>query len=133
MKIVKIKNHYMFKSSNPYGTHDYLLYKDRATGEVRAVKLTHLYSKDPKRFAQLKRGLLKKMDFPHRETPSGVDKHYKTTDVNGRPIDPNSRFINTNVYRKARVSSKQADDVLRFVKRKKPKKRWSLNKKRGPL
>lgn len=133
MKIVKIKNHYMFKSSNPYGTHDYLLYKDRATGEVRTVQLTHLYSKDPKRFAQLKRGLLKKMSFPHRETPSGVDKYYKSTDVNGRPIDPNSRFINANVYRKARVSAKQAKDVTRFVKREKRKKHRSLNKKRGPL
>ncbi len=72
MKIAKIKNHYMFKSNNPYGTHDWLIWKDRKTGETRAVELTHLYNKDPKRFAQLKAGLLKKMNFKHRETPSGV-------------------------------------------------------------
>lgn len=131
MKIAKIKNHYMFKSSNPYGTHDYLLYKDKATGEVRAVQLTHLYSKDPKRFAQLWKGLLKKMDFQHRETPSGVNKFYKSTDANGRPINPKSRFVNTNIYRKAHISGKQASDVLKFIKKSKPKKLQGT-KKSGP-
>lgn len=121
MKIVKIKNHYMFKSSNPYGTHDWLIWNDGKSGETRAVELTHLYNKDPKRFAQLRKGLLKKMNFKHREMPSGVNKFYKTADSKGRPINQNSRFVNSNVYRKAHISSKQEKDVLNFVKRKKPK------------
>ncbi len=130
MKIAKIKNHYMFKSNNPYGTHDWLIWKDRKTGETRAVELTHLYNKDPKRFAQLKAGLLKKMNFKHRETPSGVGKFYRNADAKGRPINPNSRFVNTNVYRKSRISSKQAVDVKNFVKFKNPRKVTSKKKKR---
>lgn len=119
MKIAKIKDRYMFYSKNPNKTHDYLVYKDKSTNEVRAVQLTHLYNIDKKRFAQLKSGLLKKMYFKHRETPSGVNRTYITTNVYGSPIDLNHPDVNLNVYRKYRISNKQKNDVLKFAKTKK--------------
>jgi len=118
MKIVKIKNRYMFNSSKPNGTHDYLVYKDRTTNEVRAIELTHLYNRDNYNFCLINRGILKKMRFKHRETPSGVNNGYFTKDINGKPIDLNHKDVNLNAYRKYRISNKQFYDVIRFARRK---------------
>ena len=117
MKIARIKNRYMFNSSNPNGTHDYLIYKDNRTNEIRAIELTHLYKKDNYRFRQLRTRLLKKMKFGHRETPSGVNNGYKTKNVYGTPIDLNHKDVNLNIYRKVRISNKQKNDILSFATR----------------
>ncbi len=119
MKIARIKNRYMFKSNNPNGTHDYLVYKDKSTKEIRAIELTHLYKRDNYRFAQIKSGLLKKMRFSHRETPSGVNNGYLSVNANGNPIDLKHKDIDLNVYRKTFISQKQQCDILKFAKRKK--------------
>ena len=108
----------MFKSKNPNGTHDYLVYKDAKSNEVRAIELTHLYHKDKYRFVLLKQNVLKKMRLPHRETPSGVNNHYFVTNVHGKPIDLNHRDVNMNIYRKKRISKKQQLNIISFAKRK---------------
>lgn len=117
MRIAKIKNRYMFNSSKPNGTHDYLVYKDRTTNEVRAIELTHLYKPDRYRFLQIRNGILKKMRFKHRETPSGVNNGYLNKNINGQPLDLNHKDVNLNVYRKVYISNKQKQDILRFANR----------------
>lgn len=121
MRIAKIKNKYLFKSSNPNGTHDYLVYRDKNTKQLRAIQLTHIYKKDKKRFNQIKQNQIKKMNFKHRETPSGVTKKIYNVDVNGKPLDLLNHNINLNVYRKTRISKKQQDDILKFVGKRKKK------------
>ena len=118
MRIAKIKNRYMFNSSKPNGTHDYLVYKDRNTSEVRVIELTHLYKPDRYNFSLINRGILKKMRFGHRDTPSGVNNGYFSKNINGKSIDLNHKDVNLNVYRKVRISNKQSNDVIRFAKRK---------------
>ena len=128
MCIARIKNRYMFKSKNPNKPHDYLVWTDSSTGQVRAVELTHLYEIDKYRFAQVKSGLLKKMKFRHRETPSGVNNGYVYKNINGGPIDLTHPDVNLNAYRKAYISSKQIRDILKFAN--KPKKRKKKKKKK---
>lgn len=119
MRIAKIKNRYMFNSSKPNGTHDYLVYKDKHTNEIRAIELTHLYKPDKLRLSQVKSGLLKKMFFKHRETPTGVNNGYLNTNALGQSIDLKHKDVNMNVYRKARISKKQQADILKFANKKK--------------
>lgn len=109
----------MFHSHNPNGTHDYLVYKDSRTNEIRAIELTHLYKPDNYRFAQVRSGLLKKMRFKHRETPSGVNNGYLNKNAYGGLIDLSHPDVNLNIFRKVRISSKQKNDVLRFARRRK--------------
>ena len=118
MKIAKIKDRYMFNSKNPNKTHDYLVYKDKLTNEIRAIELTHLYNVDKQRFALVRTGHLKKMYFKHRETPSGVNRYYFATNIYGGPIDLSHPDVNLNVYRKYKISNKQKNDVLKFAKNK---------------
>ena len=72
MRLFKIKNKYLFKSDKPHGTHTYAVYKDKKTGENRAVALTHLYVKDDKRFQQVKKGNIAITKFKEFDVPSGV-------------------------------------------------------------
>ena len=106
----------MFDSEHPNGTHDYLVYKDKNSGKVRAIELTHLYYPDKKRFSQIKQKFLKKMKFPHRETPSGVDRRYFVKNAKGNSIDLKHPDVNMNIYRKVRISKKQKADILKFSK-----------------
>lgn len=122
MILAKIKNRYMFKSDKPDKNHDYAIYKDKSTNEIRAVELTHLYKPDNKRFSQLRNGEIKKMRFSHRETPSGVNNYYFYKNINGGPIDLRHPDINLHAYRKARISHKQSDDIKKFAWRKGYKK-----------
>jgi hypothetical protein len=117
MRIAKIKNKYLFNSTNPNGTHDYLVYIDTKTGENRAVELTHLYNPDIKRFNQIKIGLLKKMSFSHRDTPSGVKNKYHRKDTNGNPLNFNDICVDLNSYKTHKVTNKQASDVIKFAKK----------------
>ena len=87
----------MFDSEHPNRTHDYLVYKDKNSGQVRAIELTHLYYPDNKRFSQIKRKYLKKMKFPHRETPSGVDCRYSDKNAKGNSIDLKHPDVNMNI------------------------------------
>lgn len=52
MRLVRIKNKYLYESDNPEGVHTYAVYYDKKTKRNRAVALTHLYQKDEKRFAK---------------------------------------------------------------------------------
>lgn len=119
MRIAKIKNKYMFNSNKPNGTHDYLVYKDKTSNEVRAIELTHLYKPDKYRLAQVRSGLLKKMYFKHRDTPTGVNNGYLNKNISGKPINLNHKDVNMNVYRKTRISKKQQADILKFAKKQK--------------
>lgn len=119
MKIARIKDRYLFhsRSRNSNKSHDYLIFKDNSSNEIRAIQLTHLYKKDRHRFMQVRNGLLKKMKFNHRDTPSGVKNYYFNKDINGNPINLNHPDVNLNVYRKIRISNKQKNDVIRFSNR----------------
>lgn len=119
MKIAKIKNRYMFNSSNPNGYHDYLVYKDKNSGQIRAIQLTHLYNEDRLRFSQIRSGLLKSFKLPHRETPSGVNNGYITTDINGNPLNLRHSDVDLNTYRKHRITQKKQNDILNFAHRRK--------------
>lgn len=56
MKIARIKDRYMFhsRSWNTNKSHDYLIFKDNSSNEIRAIQLTHLYKKDRHRFMQVR-------------------------------------------------------------------------------
>lgn len=56
MKLAKIKNKYMYKTSpDDNGTHHYLVFYDRKTQRYNAVQLTHLYIKDKNRFELIRK------------------------------------------------------------------------------
>ena len=81
MRLVKIKNKYLFNSNNPNGTHTYAAYYDRANKRYNAVQLTHLYVKDDKRFKQVKRGDIMVTKFKEFDVPSGVRNQYYNKNI----------------------------------------------------
>ena len=91
MRLVKIKNKYLFNSNNPNGTHTYAAYYDRANKRYNAVQLTHLYVKDDKRFKQVKRGDIMVTKFKEFDVPSGVRNQYYNKNINGSKIDLNDK------------------------------------------
>lgn len=115
MKLVKIKNRYLFNSNNPNGTYTYALYKDRKTKELRAVALTHIYNKDPNRFNQIRRGNIIVEKFKEFDVPSGVHKHYYSTDINGNKLNLKNNNIEKlfNSY----VNKKQSKRIINFADR----------------
>lgn len=116
MRLVKIKNKYLFKSDNPDGTHTYAVYYDRKSKSYRAVGLTHLYLKDAKRFKQINKGFIKKMKFKEFETPSGVHDCYFEKNIKGKKIDLNDKKNVVNVE-KRHLSKKQSDEIKKFAKK----------------
>lgn len=87
MRLVKIKNRYLFKGNNPNGTHTYATYYDRQNKRYNVVQLTHLYVKDANRFKQVQRGDIMIIKFKEFDVPSGVeDKTFRKT-VKGQPIN----------------------------------------------
>lgn len=115
MRLAKIKNKYLFDSDNPNGTHTYAVYYDRKSKSYRAVGLTHLYLKDPKRFKQVSKGMIKKMKFKEFEAPSGVKDSYFEKNIKGKKIDLNDKDNVVNVE-KRHLSKKQSDTIKRFAK-----------------
>lgn len=87
MRLVKIRNKYLFKNNNPNGTHVYAVYYDRRTKQNRAVALTHLYNKDTKRFEQVRKGKIMITRFKEFDTPTGVKNYYYTKNIYGKNIN----------------------------------------------
>lgn len=117
MKIVKIKNKYMFNSAKPEQEHTYLHYYDRKAKETRLIQTTHLYEIPPKKRQNLRYGVLKEFKFKDSYLPSGVNNHYLNTDINGKKLPYRS-----NMYKYVgTVSQKQAKKVLSFGGRRKRK------------
>lgn len=115
MRLARIKNKYLFKGNNPDGTHTYAVYYDRKSKSYRAVGLTHLYLKDPKRFKLVSKGFIKKMKFKEFETPSGVKNSYFERNRKGKKIDLNDKDNVVNVS-KRHLPKKQAEAIKRFAK-----------------
>lgn len=116
MRLVKIKNRYLFKSDNPNGTHTYVAYYDRKNKRYNAVQLTHLYVKDEKRFKQVKRGNIMVTKFKEFDVPSGVRNQYYSKNINGGKIDLNDK--NVIYVAKNHLSKKQSDKIKLFANKK---------------
>lgn len=114
MKLVKIKNKYLYNSDKPEGVHTYAVYYDKASKRNRAVALTHLYCKDAKRFSQIKKGKLSVEHFKEFDVPSGVWDYYYSETVDGRKINLKDHEIKKIEPRY--ISKKQADRIKDFAK-----------------
>ena len=114
MRLVKIKNKYLFKSDNPNGTHTYAAYYDRKNKRYNAVQLTHLYVKDEKRFKQVSKGTIKVMKFKEFDVPSGVRNQYYSKNVQGGKIDLKDE-TNVKVISNRHLSKKQSDKIKLFA------------------
>lgn len=115
MRLAKIKNKYLFDSDNPEGNHTYAVYYDRKSKCYRAVGLTHLYNKDEKRFKQVRKGNLLKMDFNEFETPSGVKNSFFDQNISGGKIDLSDKNVIAITQR--HLSKKQSNQIKNFAKR----------------
>ena len=117
MRLVKIKNRYLYKGNDPNGVHTYAVYYDNKSKKNRAVGLTHLYVKDEKRFKQVTKGNIMVMKFKEFDVPSGVKNSYFDKNVQGKKIDlkdkSNVKFISQRYLKKA-----QSDRIKNFAKRK---------------
>ena len=121
MRLVKIKNKYLFKSDNPNGNHTYATYFDRKNKEYRAVALTHLYVKDDNRFKQVKKGNIKIEKFKEFDVPSGVQNYYYSRNIKGKKINL-SDDKNVKLISKRYLSKSQSNRIKSFAKKNYKKK-----------
>ena len=115
MRLVKIKNKYLFKSNNPEGYHTYAVYYDKKSKSNRAVGLTHLYIKDKKRFNQVNKGNILVMKFKEFDIPSGVKNSYFSKTLSGGKI--NLKHKDVISVSKRYLSKFQSNKIKRFAKR----------------
>lgn len=116
MRLAKIKNKYMFKTNpNDNGTHTYLIFFDRKKKRYNAVQLTHLYTKDKKRFVQVKKGNIKIEKFKEFDVPSGVKKQLYETNINGGKINIKDKKNIEKIYPRY-LSKKQSYRIKQFIK-----------------
>ena len=126
MRLVKIRNKYMFKPKNENEEktykenqeHIYAVYKDDKSGELRAVQLTHLYYH--KRVQALERKLLKEVKLPSIKYPSGAKNSYYAKDINGNPLDLDAvegQVIKNSKNKTVYVPAKTAKEIKRFAKK----------------
>lgn len=120
MRIVKIKNKYLFESDNPEQVHSYAVYRDPKTREIRAVALTHVYIKDKKRFKQVRNGNITIMNFPDFTLPSGVQNYYYATNISGGKIDLKDK-ANVVKVGKRYLSKTQSDKIKEFSQNRREK------------
>ena len=113
MRLVKIKNRYLFNSNNPNGTHTYATYYDRTNKCYNAVQLTHLYVKDANRFKQVSRGNIMITKFKEFDVPNGVRNQYYNKNVNGGKIDLNDK--NVTYVSKRHLNKKQSNQIKLFA------------------
>ena len=113
MRLVKIKNSYLFKSDNPKGVHTYAVYYDKKNKENRAIALTHLYVKDDKRFKQVRKGNIMVSKFKEFDTPTGVKNYYYSKNINGNKI--NLKDIEVVKVSKKFLPKLQADKIKKFA------------------
>lgn len=125
MKLVKIRDKYMYKpitpaqkaKYNPNGVHTYLVYKDKRSGEVRAIRTTHMY--EPQKEKLLEKGGLMVVKLPKIKYPSGIRNGYVTTDINGNPLDLKAvNAINYGGKKAVYVSTYQAKKIRQFARKK---------------
>ena len=125
MKLVKIRDKYMYKpitpaqkaKYNPNGVHTYLVYKDKRSGEVRAIRTTHMY--EPQKEKLLEKGGLMVVKLPKIKYPSGIRNGYVTTDINGNPLDLKAvNAINYGWKKAVYVPTYQAKKILQFARKK---------------
>ena len=125
MKLVKIRDKYMYKpitpaqkaKYNPNGVHTYLVYKDKRSGEVRAIRTTHMY--EPQKEKLLEKGGLMVVKLPKIKYPSGIRNGYVTTDINGNPLDLKAvNAINYGGDKAVYVPTYQAKKIRRFARKK---------------
>ena len=114
MKLVNIKNRYMFNSNNPNGKHTYAVYYDRKNKRYHAIQLTHLYVKDANRFKQVSKGNIMVTKFKEFDVPSGVRNQYYNKNVNGGKINLNDKS-NVKLVSKRHLSKKQSDKIKLFA------------------
>ena len=114
MRLVKIKNSYLFKSNYPNGTHTYATYYDRKNKRYNAIQLTHLYVKDTNRFKQVSKGNIMVTKFKEFDVPSGVRNQYYNKNVNGGKINLNDKS-NVKLVSKRHLSKKQSDKIKLFA------------------
>ena len=125
MKLVKIRDKYMYKpitpaqkaKYNPNGVHTYLVYKDKRSGEVRAIRATHMY--EPQKEKLLEKGGLMVVKLPKIKYPSGIRNGYVTTDINGNPLDLKAvNAINYGGKKAVYGPTYQAEKIRRFARKK---------------
>lgn len=114
MKLVKVKNKYMFESEkvSPDAEHYYLHYYDRKSKETRLIQLTHIYEKPYEKTVKLRKNFLTEMKFKDLYLPSGVNNNYLNTDVNGNKLKYSSRIYTIL----GTAPQHQAKKVLAFAK-----------------
>lgn len=113
MKLVKIKNKYMFKSKRPNQEHIYLLEYDRHTQSYKAIQTTHLYEIPKNKQDKIKKGFLKEMVFKKLHFPSGIKKGTYVKTLSGDKITLKS--VRAKVIDN-RIPENQRQEVLDFVK-----------------
>lgn len=116
MRLVKIKNKYLFQSNKPHGNHTYAVYYDRKNKEYRAIGLTHLYVKDKKRFIQVAKGNIHVEKFKEFDTPTGVKNSYFNRNIKGNKINLKDKDIIS--VTKRHLSKVQSNRIKAFAKRK---------------
>ena len=110
MKLVKIKNKYMFNSVSPEKEHTYLHYYDKKSKETRLIQTTHIYEKPFEKRRFLKFGVLKEFKFKDCYLPSGVNNHYINSDIKGKKLPYRS-----NMYKViGTIPQKQANKIISF-------------------
>lgn len=124
MKLVKIKNKFMFKQKDgqgpdPNGTHIYIYDEDKKTGEKRLIPTTHVL--DPKRQREIDNKAIMMMKLPKVRHISGIRKNCRTHDVNGNLIDLKTlQAQNINGGKAVYLPTKTADKIRKFVNKKNP-------------
>lgn len=129
MKLVKIKNKYMFrpkkgqeKDYEPEGVHIYAVETDKNTKETWAVRLTHVY--EPVKEKRIKKGQIIVMKFPNITFPSGVTNKRTTKDIDGNPLDLKKvKAVNVSPNTTTYIPKAQADKIKSFSKEEKPDKK----------
>ena len=113
MRLVNIKNRYMFKGNNPNGVHTYATYYDNKNKRYNAIQLTHLYVKDANRFKQVSKGNIMVTKFKEFDVPSGVRNQYYNKNINGGKIDLKNK--NVTYISKRHLTKKQSDKIKLFA------------------
>ena len=122
MKLVKIKNKYMYEGDNPNGVHIYAVFQDSITKKTKAVRTTHLY--ESKKQKKLERGQLLVMKLPKLLHPSGITNELIETDVHGDALNLKAvKAQNIAPGKATYLSKKQSEKIKAFAKSKKRKKK----------
>lgn len=113
MKLVKIKDKYIFKSKHPNREHTYLHYFDTKTKETRLIGTTHIYELQDKKKSDIKKGFLKEYKFKCLYLPSGVKNHYINSDIKGNKLPYHSNKYKTIGI----IPNKQAKEIISFARK----------------